>query len=108
MILGYFKNKFIYSYLMVLEGARSNLDPSVTLYHRWGQVAFAALKKDGSVVTWGGHYLDLDLKSGPSQRLGMERYPSLFGPYDCMCIHIITVYIDMFSAKKMYTCMCSI
>lgn len=32
------------------------------------QVAFAALKKDGSLVTWGGHYLDLDLSSGNSGR----------------------------------------
>ena len=43
------------------------------------KVAFAALKKDGSVVTWGCHYLDLDLKSGPSQCLGLETYPTMFG-----------------------------
>ena len=35
------------------------------------QVAFAALKIDGSVSTWGGHYLDLDLH-GSSKPLGME------------------------------------
>lgn len=32
------------------------------------EVAFAALKKDGSVVTWGGHYLDLEL-TGSSKTL---------------------------------------
>lgn len=52
----------------------------MTLYQKKAvKVAFAALKKDGSVVTWGGHYLDLDLKSGPSQCLGLETYPTMFG-----------------------------
>lgn len=60
---------------------RFNLDPcrSDPVSKKAVKVAFAALKKDGSVVTWGGHYLDLDLKSGPSQCLGLETYPSMFG-----------------------------
>ena len=44
---------------------------SSTAKYRWEyhRVAFAALKKNGSVVTWGGHYLDLEL-NGSSKPLG--------------------------------------
>jgi len=44
---------------------------AITPRSRSLQVAFAALKKDGSVVTWGGHYLDLEL-TGSSKPLGRK------------------------------------